>query len=372
MNIYSPPMQDRSKIFQILVIEDNLEDYLLIEGYLKEIQQGVSIRRAISLKEARDILGSVFEYDAILLDLSLPDLDFGEALLKDFIRLAGRAAVIILTEKKGEDFGVQALSLGISDYLLKDDLDAFLLSKSILFSIERKKNKIQLLESEQKYKSLFQFSPMPMWVLDRHSLKFLSVNDAALELYQFSREEFLNLTVRDLWVNPEPEIEEVVENQRHDFFSFRICHRKKNGEIMHLEIKSNPIRFDGLDAQVTLVNNITARIEAEELLARSEQRFKALVQEASDLVMILNFEGNFSHVSPSSELVMGISAEELKEKNFFDLIHPEDVGEVRNNILLLKNKKRIQIPSYRIQSSRNQWRWIETVFTNLFTDLYVN
>ncbi len=365
-------MSDKSKILQILVIEDNLGDYVLIEDYLNEIQEEVNLKRAITYKEAKGFLEPASQYDAILLDLSLPDIDNIETLVKDCIGLAGRAAVIVLTGYGDKEFGVKTLSLGISDYLLKDELNASQLNKSIFYSIERKKTQIQLSESEKKYKSLFQYSPMPMWVLDRHSLRFLSVNDAALELYQYTREEFMNLTVRDLWVHPEPEIEKVVENQRHDFFNFKISHKKKDGKIMYLEIQSNPITFDGMDARVTLVNNVTARIKAEELLARSEQRFKAMVQEASDLVMILDFEGRLSHVSPSSELVMGISAEELKAKNFFSLIHPEDVEEVKNNISKLENKKRIQIPSYRIKSSSNQWRWIETVFTNLTGDPDVN
>lgn len=365
-------MSDTSKTLQILVIEDNFGDYVLIEDYLNEINQEVNLKRAISFEEAKRSLAASSHFDAILLDLSLPDIENSETLVKNCIGLAGRAAVIVLTGYGDKEFGVKTLSLGISDYLLKDELNASQLYKSIFYSIERKKTQIQLSESEKKYKSLFQYSPMPMWVLDRHSLKFLSVNDAAVELYQYTREEFMYLTVKDLWVNAEPAIEEIVKTQRHDFFNFKISHRKKDGEIMHLEIQSNPITFDGVDARVTLVNNVTARIEAEELLARSEQRFKAMVQEASDLVMILDFEGQFSHVSPSSELVMGISADELREKNFFTLIHPEDVEDVKNNISELKNNKRIQIPSYRIKSSSNQWRWIETVFTNLISDPDVN
>lgn len=365
-------MTDTPKILHILVIEHNLEDYLLIEDYLNEVQQEVNLKRAINFEEAKKFLGNTSHFDAIFLDLSLPDIDNSEKLVKDCIGLSGRAAVILLTGYEDKDFGVKTLSLGISDYLLKDQLNASQLSKSIYYSIERQKIQIQLSESEKKYKSLFKYSPMPMWVLERQSLKFLSVNDAAIDLYQYTREEFMNLTVRDLWVNPEPKIEKFVERKRHDFYDFRISHKKKDGEVMHLEIKSNPINFNGLEARVTLVNNVTAKIEAEELLARSEKCFKAMVQEASDVVMILDFEGRFSHVSPSSELVMGIPSEELQEKNFFYLIHPEDVGEVKNNILKLKNSKRVQIPSYRIKNSNNEWRWIETVFTNLIDDPDVN
>ncbi|CAM4021442.1 PAS domain S-box protein [Gillisia limnaea] len=363
---YIPP------VLKILVIEDHLGDFILIEDYLNEIQSDVDIKRACTFEEAKTILKSDIELDAILLDLSLPDVDDREILVKDVVEFSNRCAVIVLTGFGDRDFGVKTLSLGISDYLLKDELNVSQLSKSIFYSIERKKSQKQLSESEKNYKALFNHSPMPMWVLDRNSLKFLSVNDAALELYQYTREEFMNFTVRDLWVNPEPKIEIFVQRKRHDFFGFSISHKKKDGEIMHLEIQSNPISFDGHEARVTLVNNVTARIKAEDQLARSDKRFKALVQEASDLVMILDFNGNFSHVSPSSDLVMGIPADQMLEMNFFDLIHREDINQVKKNILKLKNNKRIQIPSYRIKTSSNEWRWIETVFTNLIMDPAVN
>ncbi|MFO7719296.1 MAG: PAS domain S-box protein [Gillisia sp.] len=360
-------------VLKILVIEDNLGDFILIEDYLNEIQSDVSIKRASTFAEAKTILKSDIQLDAILLDLSLPDVDDREILVKDVVGFSSKCAVIVLTGFGDKDFGVKTLSLGISDYLLKDELTISQLSKSIFYSIQRKKSEIQLLESEKKYKSLFHSSPVPMFVLDRHSLEFLSVNEAAIKLYGYSGEEFLNLIVSDLWLNKEePEIEHTVKNNRHGYFEFKISHKKKSGEVIHLELQSNPISFDGRDARVTLVTDITARIKAEKLLADSEQRFKALVQEASDLVMILDFQGNFSHVSPSSELVMGIPADKMLYMNFFDLIHAEDIAQVKKNILKLENSKRIQIPSYRIKSSSNEWRWIETVFTNLITDPAVN
>ncbi len=360
-------------VLKILVIEDNLGDFILIEDYLNEIQSDVSIKRASTFEEAKTILKSDIELDAILLDLSLPDVDDREILVNAVVEISNKCAVIVLTGYGDKDFGVKTLSLGISDYLLKDELNISQLSKSIFYSIERKKSQIQLLESEKKYKSLFDSSPVPMFVLDRYTLEFLSVNQSAVELYGYTGEEFLGLIVKDLWLNiEEPEIEHTVNKSRHDYFEFQISHKKKSGEVIHLEIQSNPISFDGRDARVTLLNDVTGRIKAEKLLADSEQRFKALVQEASDLVMILDFNGNFSHVSPSSELVMGIPADQMVQMNLFDIIHAEDLDQVKKNILRLENSKRIQIPSYRIKTLSNEWRWIETVFTNLLTDPAVN
>lgn len=361
MNISSGPLK-------ILLVEARLEDFYFVEKLLRKEHEKIDIFRASTFKEANAQLNTN-TFDAILLDLDLPDSDNVENLVVKISSLASKSAIIALTGECKKDFGVKSLSLGISDFLLKDELKAIHLSKSIYYSIERKRIENQLIESEQKYKSLFDFSPLPMWVLDRKKLKFLDVNSAAIEMYGYSREEFLTMTVRDLWANKvEPEIEELIVNRNDNFFNVKATHIKKNGDRIFLDVQSNPIIFDGVKARVSLVNNITAQLEAERALNLSEQRFKALVQDGSDLMMIINIEGDVSYVSPSAELVTGISAGKLQQNNFFGLIHHEDVNMVKEHLLDLKNKKRILIPSYRIKSSENSWKWIETIATDLTDD----
>lgn len=356
----------------ILVIEDHLGDFILIEDYLTGEHEKIKLTRSSTFHEAQETLKSK-TFDAVLLDLSLPDSIDSETLVKDVVSLTGKAPVIVLTGFSNKDFGVRTLSLGISDYLLKDELNGVQLSKSIYYSIERKKIENQLIESEKKYKSLFNLSPLPMWVLDRNDLRFLSVNDAAIQLYGYSRKEFLRMSVRDLWSNKnEPEIEKKILTKKEDYFSVNVSHSKKNGEIIILEVQSNPIIFDGIPARVSLVHNITAQVEAEKALLHSEKRFKALVQDGSDLVIIMDKKGNFSYVSPSAKAVTGISSEDLIKLNFFKIIHKEDLEVVKKSVSNLKNQKRIQIPSYRIKSTDNSWKWMETIVTDLTEDPAVN
>ncbi len=365
-------MPYKSVPLHILVIEDQLGDFILIEDYLNAEQNDIKISRAISFMEAENLLKSS-TFDAILLDLSLPDEDNRETLTKNIVVLANNAPVIVLTVDADTGFGVKSLSLGISDYLLKNELNAGQLSKSIHYGIERKRIESQLRESENKYKNLFDSSPLPMWVLDRCSCRFLSVNAAAVDLYGYSREEFLGMSIKDLWAGTDDPETEILELIRKDgFFKLNISHRKKDGEIIHLKIQSNPIIFDGKEARVALANNITASLEAKQALKNSEQRFKALVQDGSDLVMILDFNGNLTYVSPSSKLVMGITAELLINYNLFEFIHEDDLNQVKESITMLQSTKRVQIPSYRIKTSKNKWKWIETILTNMYDDTSVN
>jgi PAS domain S-box-containing protein len=365
-------MPYKSDSLHILVIEDQLGDFILIKNYLKKEQNNTRISRAVRFMEAENLLKSS-TFDAILLDLSLPELDDRKALVKKVVLLANKSPVIVLTSFSDTEFGVKSLALGISDYLLKDELNAAQLSKSIHYGIERKRIESQLMESENKYKNLFDSSPLPMWVLERCSCRFLSVNAAAVDLYGYSREEFLGMSIKNLWAGIDETETEILNLIRKDgFFKLNISHIKKNREIIHLKIQSNPIIFDGKEARVALANNITASLEAKRALKNSEQRFKALVQDGSDLVMILNFDGNLTYVSPSSKLVIGITAEVLINYNLFEFIHEDDVNQVKDSIAMLQSKRRIQIPSYRIRTSKNKWKWIETILTNLYDDTSVN
>jgi len=366
-------MNYNSDELKILVVEDHIGDYILIEDYLTEEHIQIHLTRALTFKEAKDKLKAKEFYNCILLDLSLPDVDNNEELVRKMVALSNNTPIIVLTGFANKEFGVKTLSLGISDYLLKDELNAPQLAKSIYYSIERKNIDLKLKESERKYKTLFDFSPYPMWVLDKHSLDFLKVNEAAVKLYGYSTEEFLNMSVRDLWV---AELKEKIENtwkdNYHGKFNTTVKHLKKDGSIIHVEILSNPIDFDGREARVTQIKDITGQLEAEQALIFSEKRFKALVQEASDLIMIFDFQGNMSYVSPSCNQMIGILDSEMVQQNFFYYIHEDDVQTVREHLLMLHDLKRIQIPSYRIKTAGGKWRYVETIITNLTEEESVN
>ena len=231
---------------------------------------------------------------------------------------------------------------------------------------EREVIQEKLEESEQKYRSLFDASPLPMWVLDRVNLKFLKVNKAAIELYGYSAQEFSTMTVKDLWAPGQEEIiNPIISENQNDFFQVKLNHFKKNGDLIYVNVNSNPVIFDGIDARVSLVKNVTDRIKAEEKLLQSEQRFKALVQDGSDLISIVDANFNYLYNSPASHAVFGLGPSQLQNTNFKDYIHEEDILELEDDLKKLRIQKRVQLPSYRVRGTENTWRWMETIMTNL-------
>lgn len=273
--------------YRILVIEDNPGDDVLITEFLEEQIHLPEIFHARNFKEGVQLLARELFFNVILLDLSLPDKE-GEDLIEGILSVCSGIPIIVLTGYKDMAFSVKSLALGVSDYLLKDDLTSSSLYKSILYSQERRKKSAELEESERRYSDLFQLNPQPMWVYDPDTLQFLNVNAAAIQHYGFSREEFLLMTIRD--IRPEEEVLRVEEAEGHvrtkrEPFSHGIFkHRKKSGELIQVEIQSSPIQFKGKMAQVVLAIDITERMNYIDAIKMQNEKLQNIAWMQSHVV----------------------------------------------------------------------------------------
>lgn len=265
-------MRKDKKKFTFLVIEDNPGDFVLVEDYLNEQILEPTIIRAGSFTQAISILKSGnTHFDVILLDLTLPDKS-GKDLIKEILPLTGQGPLIVLTGYSDIDFSIQSISEGVSDYLLKDELNAASLYKSIIYCLERRKNVQQLRESEKRYSDLFRLNPQPMWVYDPISLKFVQVNKAAIDHYGYSEEEFLGMTILD--IRPKEEIARVkrvlntvpVNTGVHNG---RFVHLKKNGEQIEVDIYSNFIRIKEKEFRLVISTDITEKTLVEHKITRA-------------------------------------------------------------------------------------------------------
>ncbi len=154
-----------------------------------------------------------------------------------------------------------------------------------------KQAQAQLRESEERYRSVFEGSPHPMWVYDTYSLMFLDVNDAAVELYGYSRNEFLNMTI--LEIRPPQDVPKVLDSisrrQQEPSVKGRLWkHRKKDGSLIDVEVSAHLIQLGGRECEVVLVNDITARKQAE-----AQQLELLLAQERINT--LTDFIQSFSH-----------------------------------------------------------------------------
>jgi len=255
-------MGSDTKAHHILVIEDNLGDFTLVEDFLFEYFPAPQITHTRDFRSSAVVFESGKKFDVILLDLSLPD-QTGEALIREIVALSGGAPVIVLTGYTDFAFSVKSLSLGVSDYMLKDELTSLSLYKSIIYSQERRKASLALIESEKKYVELFHLSPLPMWVVDLGSLQFLDVNRATIIHFGYSREELLSMTLKDIEPPGETPATEhwITEDRPHNNEHAQriVTHQKKNGELREVEIQVAPVLYKGKKANLVIATDITER-----------------------------------------------------------------------------------------------------------------
>lgn len=336
------------------------------------------------------------------------------------------------------------------------------------------------------YGSLFYFNPLPCLVYDLDTLQFIEVNQAAIDFYGYSRDEFLNLALFDISLRTEKNelfsVFQAIEKKEGNFYFGLFTHQKKDGVPVGVALNGHKIHFsehrfamlvcqEYVDRSTSVIQQdadnllnssldvITSIDEAgkfikvsaasikhwgylpeelegrpyldlvhpediektnfvaseiiagkkyttfenrylkkngeivynlwsahwdpeskimyaiardafekraiEQLLVDSESRFKSLVQEGLDLIGILDAEGNYSYVSPTSKKVLGIEAEVFIGKSPFEFIHPEDAANVLEFLGRIGTEDRVEITPFRFQNSSGEWRWIKTVLTNM-------
>ncbi|WP_431209663.1 PAS domain S-box protein [Puia sp. P3] len=134
---------------------------------------------------------------------------------------------------------------------------------------ERKKTENILKDSESRYKSLFNSSPFPISIIDKKTLKFLEVNEAAIRLYGYSREEFMNLTIYDFRLPGEKDmVKQQLDSNNYESDKRIRYHRKKNGDLIQVEPSIVPIDYKGRDALLITLNDVTEKIQMQEALTQ--------------------------------------------------------------------------------------------------------
>lgn len=261
-----PPNQNRMEkdtaSYRILIVEDSMDDFAYISDLLSKRIAHPTISHANDIKTAKELLKEE-QFDIILLDLHLPDGN-GQQIVDEIKKSVNLCEVIIFSDATDMNFTLDLIAQGVSDYLFKSELTSWLLYKSIIYAMERKKTTRKLKVLKKRYSDLFNLNPLPMWVYRVDTLQFVRVNKAAIQKYGYSKEEFEQMTLRD--IRPEediPKLEEAIEfvkNHELLFSSGLYRHKKKNGDIIFVELVSNIIYVNDEKFELVLANDITDRV----------------------------------------------------------------------------------------------------------------
>lgn len=144
---------------------------------------------------------------------------------------------------------------------------------------ERKTADEAIRQSEQKYKLMFEKNPMPMWMASALDMKFISANEAAIEFYGYSNEEFLKMSTNDLMAQTsqsDPDAISRIRSSSKNSMTHVVSHRKKNGDVVQVEIKEHKIEYKGKPAFLILANDVTEKLIAEQMMKQSNLELREL------------------------------------------------------------------------------------------------
>ncbi|PWJ60259.1 PAS domain S-box-containing protein [Dyadobacter jejuensis] len=266
--------------YRILIIEDNPGDYYLVDDYLHEYILNPILLHIQTFAEARQLISpDKRDFDLILLDLTLPDID-KESLLVAAKEISQTIPIIILTGYADLNFATSSLSMGVSDFLLKDTINALILYKSILYAIQRDKFLNSLRISKKRYMELFHLSPAPMWVFDLNTLRFLDVNEAAIRHYGYSEDEFLSMALPKLFsLDDLPVLKGLLAKTR--MLQSHQCkdtyrHLKKDGTVIQVETSGSKIDFNGIPAEIVLATDVTEKFNQMNAIQEQNNQLKEI------------------------------------------------------------------------------------------------
>jgi PAS domain S-box-containing protein len=195
-------------------------------------------------------------------------------------------------------------------------------NETLKSEVQRRQRTAEALsETEERYHLLFHKNPLPMWVIDLDSLAFLAVNEAAVEQYGYSADEFASMTIRDLHT-PE-DVPAVLERLAADKVrtpdaGLIVKHLKKNGATFFAELDSRVVTFSGREAKLTLANDITKRKMAEDQVREQA----ALLDLASDAILVQDLSGKVRFWNKGAERLYGWSAAQA-QGNQTDALFPK-------------------------------------------------
>jgi two-component system cell cycle sensor histidine kinase/response regulator CckA len=182
-----------------------------------------------------------------------------------------------------------------------------------------------LQDSQRRSQHLFETNPHPMWFYDLETLQFLDVNEAAIQQYGYSRKEFLQKSVLD--IRPDDEKERFLSQLRDcpalGDRSGLWRHLRKDGTTLLVSISAYRHVIDGREVELVLANDVTAKIEAEEALKRSEASFRSFVDNAPYGIFRSDIEMDcFLEVNPTLVRLFGYDhPDELRQLKISETIY---------------------------------------------------
>jgi PAS domain S-box-containing protein len=319
--------------YKLLLIEDNPIDARMFRHKLE--LAGVNLagfRVADTLSDSFEMIKAECP-DVVFLDLSITD-SYGINTFRKFKASAGNIPVIILTGNDDEQLALDALREGAQDYLLKCEVSSTLISRSIIYAIERKKIENELLNSKANTEALIENTKDGIWAVDKE-FRFTTINSRFSSAFQLltGKKPVIGKTILE-YLNPDHKnwLKDILQNALSGE-QFRVETRLKFGTELHdLELSVNPIRIQNniIDGVSFFARNINQRKKTEERVRKSEHAYRLLLETINEGILFIDNDNKIRFVNRKFSEVTGFNEEEITGKDFRDLLAHDEISSGKN------------------------------------------
>jgi PAS domain S-box-containing protein len=361
--MYAKPIE--SKPIKVLLVEDNPGDARLMQLTLAEV---TSVQFALTcvdkLHSALDCLAKE-PFDAVLLDLSLPDSQGFDTFTKVHEQFP-EVPTVVLTGLNDETFALRAVQEGAQDYLVKGQVNgADLISRSLRYAIERKRTQEALQESEERFRSAFDSAAIGM-ALTGLDGRWLQVNRALCEIVGYSEQELL---ATSCMMVTHPEDQEETNSCLYQLFAGEIrCQQiekrylHKLGHIVWILLNVSLVR----NAQgeplyyVDQIQDITVAKYQEEELKKREEQLRLAMEAAQMGTWDWDIQANNSlQASDPVWTVIPKGARYPDYQTFLESIHPEDRTYVHRAMVKAIEERKEYETEFRVIWPDGSLHWVE-------------
>jgi len=232
---------------------------------------------------------------------------------------------------------------------------------------ERKEDEEALMGSEELYHLLFNASRDAVLMLAFDStpkpVSIIEANDCALELLGYSRDELKTLTLTDL--SSKASVDHLKKAMKKTLSDregrFEIVMLGKDSREMTIEINAHIFEYKGKPVTLCVLRDLSEKRRTETALHESEAKFKVLCDNLIDLISEVDMNGIFSFVSPSYELVLGYSPDDLAGRCLFDFLHPVDADRMKAIVMDSIGKPGFGKLEIRFKHAHGYYVWLESI-----------
>lgn len=246
------------------------------------------------------------------------------------------------------------------------------LDKTVILSVcrdisFRKETEKALKESEDRFKKQFNFTSLPtfIWQFSQTDFILTNCNNAADRMIQGNTRKFIGKKATEIYPD-RPDIIEKLKNclKTKETLSFETDYASRATGLLRTIIFTCISLGD--DMIMLHTEDITERKHAVAELIKAEAKFRGLIENAHDGIVMINAEGRFTYASPSTMIWFGYSEEEIFNSDPSKLTHPDDLESVLTVLTKVIQREFVNpVLEYRFMYKNGEWNWIESIFTNM-------